>query len=145
MTEAEKRLWRKLRELGLPWRFRRQHPIGRHIVDFACPAAKLVIELDGGQHVISLSADELRSREIAERGHRVIRFWNGDVIENIGGVLEMIFRELSLCAPRGGEGRGEVGATPVIPRRGAAHLTLPVADATGPLPLPPKGRRGQQL
>jgi len=145
MTEAERRLWRELRELGLPWRFRRQHPIGRHIVDFACPAAKLVIELDGGQHAISLSADELRSREIAERGYRVIRFWNGDVIENIGGVLEMIFRELSLSAPRGGEGRGEVGATPVIPRRGAAHLTLPVADATGPLPLPPKGRRGQQL
>src|SRR6202030_840629 len=75
MTEAEKRLWRKLRELGLPWRFRRQHPIGRHIVDFACPAAKLVIELDGGQHAISLSADELRNREIAERGYRVIRFW----------------------------------------------------------------------
>jgi very-short-patch-repair endonuclease len=104
MTEAEKRLWRELRELGLPRRFRGQHPIGRHIVDFACPAAKLVIKLDGGQHAISLSADELRNREIAERGYRVIRFWNGDVIENIGGVLEMIFRELSLSPLKGGEG-----------------------------------------
>jgi very-short-patch-repair endonuclease len=142
MTEAEKRLWRELRELGLPRRFRGQHPIGRHIVDFACPAAKLVIELDGGQHAISLSADELRNREIAERGYRVIRFWNVDVIENIGGVLEMIFRELSLSAPRGGEGRGEVGDSRAP---AGARLTLPVADATGPLPLPPKGRRGQQL
>ena len=141
MTEAERRLWRELRELGLPWRFRRQHPIGRHIVDFACPAAKLVIELDGGQHAISLSADELRSREIAERGYRVIRFWNGNLVENIGGVLEMIFRELSLSAPGGGEGRGEVGDSRAPAE---AHLTPPVADATDPLPLPPKGRRGRE-
>ena len=111
MTEAERRLWWELRELGLPNRFRRQHPIGRYVVDFACPAAKLVIELDGGQHANLLSADESRSREIARRGYRVIRFWNGDVMENIGGVLETISRELeiSLSALGGGEGRGEVG------------------------------------
>ena len=75
------------------------------------------------------------------RGYRVIRFWNGDVMENIGGVLETIRRELdiSLSALGGGEGRGEVGD----PRRACQpHLTLPIADATGPLPLPPKGRRG---
>jgi very-short-patch-repair endonuclease len=69
MTEAEKRLWRELREFGGPHRFRRQHPIGRYVVDFACPAAKLVIELDGGQHAISLSADELRTQEIGRRGY----------------------------------------------------------------------------
>ena len=65
-------------------------------------------------------------------------------MENIRGVLETISRELeiSLSALGGGEGRGEVGASPVIPSRGAPHLTLPTADATGPLPLPPKGRRG---
>jgi len=77
MAEAEKRLWRELREFSLPQRFRRQHPIGRHIVDFACPAAKLAIELDGGQHALRTSADEGRSREIARRGYQVIRFWNG--------------------------------------------------------------------
>ena len=69
----------------------------------------------------------------------MIRFWNGDVMENIQGVLETISGELkiSLSALGGGEGRGEVGETPAL-----AHLTLPIADATGPLPLPPKGRRG---
>jgi len=145
MTEAEKRRWRELREFGLPQRFRRQHPIGRYVVDFACPAAKLVIELDGGQHALRTNADELRSRQIARRGYRVIRFWNGDVMQNLAGVLETIRREIetSLSALGGGEGRGEVGDSPVIPSRGRTHLTLPAANATGPLPLPPKGRRGR--
>jgi len=140
MTEAERQLWRELRELGPPHRFRRQHPIGRYVVDFACPAAKLVIELDGGQHALRAEHDQNRSIEIASRGYSVIRFWNGDVMENIGGVLETIFRELaiSLSAPGGGEGRGEVGDSRAPAE---AHLTLPIADATGPLPLPPKGRR----
>ncbi|HEX3412155.1 MAG TPA: DUF559 domain-containing protein [Stellaceae bacterium] len=141
MTEAEKRLWRELRALGLRNRFRRQHPIGRYVVDFACPAAKLVIELDGGQHALRTDAEERRSLEIAQRGYRVIRFWNGDVMQNTRGVLETIHQELdfSLSALGGGEGRGEVGETPA-----PAHLTLPIADATGPLPLPPKGRRGRK-
>ena len=146
MTEAEKRLWRELRALPLPNRFRRQHPIGKkRIVDFACPAAKLAVELDGGQHAARNSADEARSREIARRGYRVIRFWNGDVMDNLAGVLETIRRELefSLSGLGGGEGRGEVGDPPAPPSRGEPHLTLPVASATGPLPLPPKGRRGR--
>ncbi len=141
-TEAEKRVWRALRELRLANRFRRQHPVGRHIVDFACPAAKLVIELDGGQHAVQSKADEERSLNTARHGYRVIRFWNGDVIDNLAGVLGVIRQELkiSLSAPRGGEGRGEVGGA--APDCGATHFTLPAADATGPLPLPPKGRRG---
>ncbi|HEX9536041.1 MAG TPA: DUF559 domain-containing protein [Stellaceae bacterium] len=141
MTEAEKRLWRELRQFGLARRFRRQHPIGRHIVDFACPAAKPVVEIDGGQHALRGEEDQNRSIDLASHGYRVIRFWNGGVMENIGGVLETILREVdvSLSAPGGGEGRGEVGETPA-----PAHLTLPIADATGPLPLPPKGRRGRK-
>src|SRR6266436_10304343 len=122
--EAKRRLWRELHELGLPHRFRRQHPIGRYVVDFACPAAKLVIELDGGQHALRTSADEVRSLEIASHGYRVIRFWNGDVMENLAGGLETIRREreISLSPPGGGEGRGEVGVNPAPP-----HPTLPVA------------------
>src|SRR6516164_9138139 len=83
MTETEQRLWHALRELKGPNRFRRQHPIGRYIVDFACPGARLAIEIDGGQHVIMGEADAARSSEIANHGYRVIRFWNGDVMENL--------------------------------------------------------------
>ena len=109
-------------------------------MDFACPAAKLAIELDSGQHALRAQDDLNRTLEIASHDYRVIRFWNGDVMENIGGVSETISRELaiSLSAPGGGEGRGEVGAKVAPP-----HLTLPVADAPGPLPLPPRGRRGR--
>ena len=143
MTEAERRLWRELRELGLLNRFRRQHPIGSYVVDFACPAAKLVVEIDGGQHALRAEEDQNRIIDIASHGYRVIRFWNGDVMENIAGVLETICRELeiSLSALGGGEGRGEVGDSRAPAK---AHLTLPVANAPGPLPLPPKGRRGSQ-
>lgn len=110
-TDVEQLLWRALRESGLPWRLRRQHPIGGRIADFACPARKLVIELDGGQHGEQIVADKLRTAELARRGYRVIRFWNNDVIDNIEGVLETIRQELerphltpTLSAPGGGEG-----------------------------------------
>jgi very-short-patch-repair endonuclease len=143
MTEAERRLWRELRELGLATRFRRRHPIGRHIVDFACPAAKLVIDLDGGQHALQANADEARSQEIARRAYCVIRFWNGDVMENIGGVLETICRELgiSLSAPGGGEGRGEVGAS--AKPQDPPHPPHRSRDGSPPYP-PASGRRGHK-
>jgi very-short-patch-repair endonuclease len=64
-TQVERVLWRALREGGLPWKFRRQHPIGRRIADFACPARKLVIELDGGQHGGEASGDVAREAELA--------------------------------------------------------------------------------
>ena len=141
MTEAERRLWRELRIVNLPLRFRRQHPIGRFIVDFACPAARLIIEVDGGQHADSLNKDEFRSRELIRRGYRVIRFWNGDIMENIGGVLEAIRRELeiSLSAPGGGEGQGEVGDS----RRRHYPPHPPHRSGDGSPPSPPaSGRRG---
>jgi very-short-patch-repair endonuclease len=93
-TEAEKILWRALRELTLPVNVRRQHPIGRYIADFAIPAHKLVIEIDGGHHATSVGADEERTRVLNTRGCRVNRFWNNDVLGNIGGVLESIVAEI---------------------------------------------------
>src|ERR1700674_4397051 len=64
-TDVERILWRALRERVVPWTFRRQHPIGRRIADFACPARKLVIELDGGQHAERMDADDRRDAELA--------------------------------------------------------------------------------
>ena len=115
-TEVEKRLWRALREPPSQHRFRRQHPVGRHVVDFACPGLKLAIELDGGQHAFQREADEARANEIARHGYRVIRFWNGDVVTNLSGVLERIRQELeagcdnTLSALQGGEGGARRGA-----------------------------------
>jgi len=73
-TEAEKEMWLALRELPTEHRFRRQHPIGSYVVDFACPGRKLAIELDGGQHAHQEEEDAARALEIARRGYRVIRF-----------------------------------------------------------------------
>ena len=92
-TQVEWRLWNALRQNKLPWKFRRQHPIGRRIADFARPGRKLVIELDGSQYA-ECRSDERRSEELARHGYRVIRFWNTDVMENIEGVVAAIRHEL---------------------------------------------------
>jgi very-short-patch-repair endonuclease len=93
-TDAEKQLWRGLRESFPTKRFRRQYPIGRYVADFACPAQRLAIELDGGHHAMQVEADAARTSEIALRGYRVIRFWDGDVRRNLPGVLEAIRQEI---------------------------------------------------
>jgi very-short-patch-repair endonuclease len=93
-TDAEQRMWSALRAKCRPWKFRRQHPIGQRVTDFACPARKLAIEIDGGQHAASHVADAARSAELADHGYRVIRFWNNEVMENIDGVLAVVMRAL---------------------------------------------------
>ena len=93
-SDAEQILWRALRELNLPVKVRRQHPIGAYIADFAIPAHKLVIELDGGQHASTNEADALRTEALNVRGYRVIRFWNNEVIGNLEGVLQVIAQAL---------------------------------------------------
>ena len=99
MTEVEKILWRALREANLPHRVRRQHPIGRYIADFAIPSCKLAIELDGGQHAERSAADDQRTNVLNEYRHRVIRFWNNDVMENLEGVLLTIVAEVEKSNP----------------------------------------------
>src|SRR5262249_28586808 len=80
-TNAEERLWRKLRHWPMQGtHFRRQVPIGPYIADFACMAARLVIEVDGSQHGIGdkIVRDETRTRWLEAAGYRVVRFWNND-------------------------------------------------------------------
>jgi very-short-patch-repair endonuclease len=100
MTDAERRLWRELRLEALGARFRRQVPIGSYIVDFACLECKLIVEVDGGQHLES-SADTVRDQFLRGQGFRILRFWNHDVLQNTRGVLEAI------CAKLGRRGRTE--------------------------------------
>ncbi len=77
MTDAERLLWRALRGKQLnDHRFRRQHPIGKYIADFACIEQKIAIELDGGQHQERLVYDEQRSAFLQAQGWQVVRFWN---------------------------------------------------------------------
>ena len=93
-TDAERVLWRGLRELHLPVNVRRQHPIGSYIADFAIPACKLVIEIDGSQHADNADEDARRSAALNACGYRVIRFWNTEVLGNTEGVIQAIVAEV---------------------------------------------------
>jgi very-short-patch-repair endonuclease len=99
-TDAERRLWRFLRNrLLCGYRFRRQMPLGRYIVDFVCLRARIVVELDGGQHADHLLADLERTRHLARAGFRVLRFWNSDVLQRTDDVLERILAALREACP----------------------------------------------
>jgi very-short-patch-repair endonuclease len=90
-TDAERKLWAHLRNRQLAdTRFNRQVPIGPFIGDFVARTAKLIIELDGGQHAVRTAADNRRTEFLVSRGYRVLRFWNNDVLENMDGVLAVI-------------------------------------------------------
>jgi very-short-patch-repair endonuclease len=96
-TEAEKRLWAILRNRKLDgWKFRRQVPIDSFIVDFCCVKARLIVELDGGHHADEKEHyDDLRTRQLKTFGFRVIRFWNGQVLQETEGVILEISRMLN--------------------------------------------------
>ena len=87
MTEAEQRLWQMLQSRQTEGhRFRRQVPIGRCIADFVSPAARLIVEIDGGRHDRSSEAEATRTRFLEAEGYRVLRFWNNEVMDNPEGV-----------------------------------------------------------
>ena len=81
-----------MREDGV--RFRRQHAIGTYITDFCAPRKKLIIELDGSQHLEQDEYDEVRTKYLESQGYKVIRFWNNDVMNNIEGVISSIVNKL---------------------------------------------------
>jgi very-short-patch-repair endonuclease len=94
-TNAERALWYHLRGNRLQGhKFRRQHPYGRYILDFVCLEARLVIELDGGQHQGSVN-DRERDAWLQARGFQILRFWNHDVLARPDAVLEHLFAALS--------------------------------------------------
>ena len=97
MTEAERKLWAALRRRQiLGRRFRRQQPIGPFVADFFCAEAKLIIEVDGSQHGEELHAldDKRRSVWLEDKGYRILRFWNGDVLARRAEVIDAIERVL---------------------------------------------------
>lgn len=90
MTDAEVRLWQELRGRRLDRiKFRRQVQIGPYIADFLCAEAKLVVELDGSQHADS-ARDRIRDIDLHQRGFRILRFWNDDVLHDIDEVCDTI-------------------------------------------------------
>jgi len=95
-TEAEARLWSRLRAHRMAGiQFRRQHAIGNYVVDFCSPRRKLVIELDGSQHLDQADYDLERTKYLQSLGYRVLRFWNNDVLNNTDSVLQAIWEEVN--------------------------------------------------
>ncbi|HWT18612.1 MAG TPA: endonuclease domain-containing protein [Variovorax sp.] len=118
-TDAEALLWHHLRDRRMADRkFRRQRPMGPYFVDFACVEAKLIVELDGGQHVEAAAYDENRTRFLQAQGYRVLRFWNNEVLTQTDAVRERILQALQegnphpSPLPRAGEGARQKAAAP---------------------------------
>lgn len=101
-TSAEAKLWaylRTLREDGI--HFRRQHAIGPYIVDFCAPRRKLIIELDGSQHLDQHEYDAERTAYLESKDYRVLRFWNSDVMNKVNEVMGVILGELGKYSSQG--------------------------------------------
>jgi very-short-patch-repair endonuclease len=95
-TDAENLLWRHIRNRQLNGcKFRRQFPIGSYIVDFACISLKLIIEVDGSQHMSNINYDNTRTQTLESHGFQVIRFWNNDVLAQHRAVLDSLTLTLS--------------------------------------------------
>ena len=101
MSLVEAKLWKHLRAHRMgDVHFRNQHAIGNYIVDFCAPRKKLIIELDGSQHLEQQEYDVERTKYLESRGYRVLRFWNNDVMKDVENVLKVIWSVLN-------EGKGD--------------------------------------
>ncbi|MGL4635585.1 MAG: endonuclease domain-containing protein [Beijerinckiaceae bacterium] len=101
MTRYERQLWERLKNSQLGVSFRRQHPLGPFIVDFAAPSIQLIIELDGGHHgtPIELQRDQQRDAILVEKGFYTLRFWNAELFENTEGIVETIWNAVQERLP----------------------------------------------
>lgn len=93
-TDAEDALLRGLREKLPEYKWRFQVPFYPYYADFVCVSARLIIEVDGGQHDERRAYDAARTRALNAHGYRILRFWNNDVLQNLDGVLQSIAAEL---------------------------------------------------
>jgi very-short-patch-repair endonuclease len=92
LTDAEALLWMLLRNRRMAGaKFRRQHPVGRYILDFYCDEKKLGIELDGGQHGDAIGYDQQRDGWLQSQGIRILRFWNNQMLAETEAVMEAIY------------------------------------------------------
>ena len=107
-TKEERRLWGVINNRQIHGiRFNRQVPIGPFICDFVARSAKLVVELDGGQHGEAIIYDERRTKFLEERGYRVLRFWNHEVMKSLDDIVRVIGEALHQAPPAGAGGDGE--------------------------------------
>jgi very-short-patch-repair endonuclease len=94
-TDAEKKLWRHLRDRQvLGAKFRRQHALLDYIVDFVSFDAMLIVELDGGQHSEQTEYDQARDAALEKLGFKTLRVWNNELVQNLDGVMDTIYHEV---------------------------------------------------
>jgi very-short-patch-repair endonuclease len=101
----ERLVWSRIRSGQLEgWKFRRQHPVGRYIADFACVELRLIVELDGDTHgeATQVCRDAARTAYLEAEGWQVIRFWNAEVMDSLDGVLQQISDAARAIAMRRG-------------------------------------------
>jgi hypothetical protein len=116
------------------YKFKRQVPFGPYIADFLCVEAKLIVEADGGQHAEQVDADRVRTEYFESGGYLVLRFWNNDVLQNLGGVLETIAGELAKKTPSpqpSPQGERELGCGPALSVAGNSGVLSPQPEKDG--------------
>ncbi|MFT3878943.1 MAG: endonuclease domain-containing protein [Gemmatales bacterium] len=133
MTDTEQFVWYHLRARRFQgYKFRRQVPIGRFVVDFICFESKLIVELDGGQHAEQQPYDEARTQYLEQSGYRVLRFWNHDVLKDWEVVEEVIWRALQASDLHGDGRSSPCPLTPnPSPSRGEGNQTRGVGNYNG--------------
>jgi very-short-patch-repair endonuclease len=150
MTDDERRLWAVLRRKQLAgYRFRRQHPMGPYVADFFCASAKLIVELDGGQHSEDdqMQRDEMRTRWLASRGYRVLRIWNNELKQRPNDIVDMIVDALqhppcNLSSVASARIEGAVAGESPYPPRSSKTARKPVTSPV--VPSNPNSRLGRK-
>lgn len=135
MTDGERLLWQRIRAEQLGVKFRRQHPLGAYIADFACLAPKLIIEIDGSQHMGQQAYDTNRDAFFERHGFDLMRFAANLVFSDLQAIVEAIYNRLTALA--------SAAPIPAFPQRGkeqdVSALFLPQPSEISVLPLPPLG------